>query len=178
MSDPQFLPLREVAKRTQQSLTYWRKQSRTGNVPGLPRIEKGEGSEALVDLNLFLPWYNNECVRSVPYMPRGYNGERAIDRLWCWETHDRLLRRAQAGLEYVYFAACPRAVKIGYAVNVRSRVSTIASSSLDDICLLGVLRGGREVEADLHATYCDFRIRGEWFAMTPHLEAVIKECRQ
>jgi len=33
----------------------------------------------------------------------------------------------------------------------------------EELILLAVIDGGREVEEELHARFADYRIRGEWF---------------
>lgn len=73
--------------------------------------------------------------------------------------------KADAPTSYVYFARAGEdgLVKIGHAKDVRSRLSSMQTGCPIPLTLLGVLPGGREREAELHARFADLRVRGEWF---------------
>jgi len=74
----------------------------------------------------------------------------------------------------VYFARLRSGpIKIGTSCNPKARVRGIASSLPEPIELLGTLPGSYEREAYLHSVYADERIRGEFFAPSPRLEALI-----
>jgi hypothetical protein len=73
--------------------------------------------------------------------------------------------KADAPRSWVYFARAGEdgPVKIGHAKDVRSRLSSMQTGCPIPLTLLGVLPGGREREAELHARFADLRVRGEWF---------------
>lgn len=54
-------------------------------------------------------------------------------------------------------------IKIGYASNPRKRLAQLKTANPEPLCLLGVLRGDRNREQELHHQFSDFRMEGEWF---------------
>lgn len=65
-------------------------------------------------------------------------------------------------------------VKIGYAENPHSRMRGMQTANEDELFLLGAIKGGREVEQELHRRFAAGRKRGEWFHATPELLAFIE----
>lgn len=65
-------------------------------------------------------------------------------------------------------------VKIGYAENPHSRMRGMQTANEDELFLLGAIKGGREVEQELHRRFATGRKRGEWFHATPELLAFIE----
>lgn len=57
------------------------------------------------------------------------------------------------------------AVKIGYTVNLKSRMSGIATGS-GPLEVLATLPGGEVIESLFHKHFAEYRLHGEWFA--PH----------
>jgi hypothetical protein len=70
----------------------------------------------------------------------------------------------------VYFARNGSRIKIGWTTNLKGRM---ASLSLPISAVAITLPGGPELETDLHGQFCDSHIEGEWFELTPDLEAFI-----
>lgn len=68
---------------------------------------------------------------------------------------------------FVYLLECNCKYKIGYAKNVQSRVSSMQSSSPDEITVVCTIPTAdmRELERLLHEKYAEKRLSGEWFAL-------------
>ena len=64
-------------------------------------------------------------------------------------------------------------VKIGYARNLRARLSGLSVGSPHRLILLGTLPGGADLEAELHERLAEHRVNGEWFRRSPAVNAVI-----
>jgi hypothetical protein len=62
-------------------------------------------------------------------------------------------------------------VKIGYSAKPARRFSKVQSDSPTPLCLERVCDGTTTAEAALHARFSKHRIAGEWFALTPEIEA-------
>lgn len=54
-------------------------------------------------------------------------------------------------------------IKIGKADRPFQRLVELQTAHADELRLLGVLRGGLDLEAELQARFADGHIRGEWF---------------
>lgn len=67
--------------------------------------------------------------------------------------------------EVVYLIGSPdnRLVKIGRSVNVEARLRSIQNMSPSPLKVLWTTPGGRELEAEFHAIFADYRVHGEWF---------------
>ena len=67
----------------------------------------------------------------------------------------------------VYFALNREnmTVKIGRSRNVEARMATLRTA-IPGLELLGSIPGGARAEADLHASFADERVAGEWFRLT------------
>lgn len=81
-----------------------------------------------------------------------------------------------ARASWVYFVrrGTSGGVKIGYAENPHSRMRGMQTANEDELFLLGAIKGGREVEQELHRRFAAGRKRGEWFHATPELLAFIE----
>lgn len=64
-------------------------------------------------------------------------------------------------------------VKIGCAYDPVARFNHLRTSSPIDLALEGAISGGFEKERELHARYAKWRVRGEWFTITPSIEREI-----
>jgi hypothetical protein len=75
----------------------------------------------------------------------------------------------------VYFATCreANAVKIGSSEDPHGRMMEIQMGCPLEIKLEAVMRGGCEEEFAFHRRFAEDRIRGEWFTITPVIEAII-----
>lgn len=62
-------------------------------------------------------------------------------------------------------------VKIGFSENPRARFSKICSDSPFPLALERVCEGDEVEESDLHALFESARLQGEWFRITPEIEA-------
>jgi len=62
-------------------------------------------------------------------------------------------------------------VKIGCADKPQERFSMIQSSSPVELALERVMAGDYWEEQGLHRQFAHLHVRGEWFALTPELEA-------
>lgn len=68
---------------------------------------------------------------------------------------------------YIYFALAEfgeeQFAKIGFAKNIRKRLSQIQTGCPAKIEMLGYLPGDRKAEANLHRQCAAHRVFGEWF---------------
>lgn len=73
----------------------------------------------------------------------------------------------------IYFITCREVgcVKIGRAANPQERAHSAQVGCPLDLTLERVCEGGKEDEAALHARFASARHRGEWFTITPEIEA-------
>lgn len=80
----------------------------------------------------------------------------------------------------VYFLRCDSSglIKIGVSTNVAHRVSAIQSGSPTQMTLLATEEGGQEREKQLHDTYAEHRVRGEWYRPTDELLDYISDQEQ
>jgi hypothetical protein len=75
----------------------------------------------------------------------------------------------------VYFITCreSKVVKIGSSVSPHDRLREIQIGCATPLTVEGVMPGGAAEERALHRNFADERIRGEWFYITPAIEALI-----
>lgn len=64
-------------------------------------------------------------------------------------------------------------VKIGYTADLTERLRKLAPGCPAPLRLLGTVPGGLEIERHYHERLAACRTRGEWFRLSPALEAVI-----
>lgn len=84
---------------------------------------------------------------------------------WADPTHEESV---------VYFVRNPsnRLVKIGHTRNLPARLAAFRTA-IPDLELIGTIKGGVRVEADLHATFAAERVSGEWFMPTVPMATTI-----
>lgn len=75
----------------------------------------------------------------------------------------------------VYFITCRDlgVVKIGYAENPYSRLNNIRVACPVEVELELILEGSFAEEKALHRLLKEYRVRGEWFLITPAIESLI-----
>lgn len=114
------------------------------------------------------------CDRTTVYrwVGRGLLERKAIDgktmvRTAAWDgAHDD-------ADSYVYFIQEEGGlVKIGVAKDPDRRLKDLRAGNPRELVLLGTMRGGRDVEFELHNTFASYRERGEWFRPTKVLIAM------
>ena len=54
-------------------------------------------------------------------------------------------------------------IKIGFSINVQSRLATLTIGSPVELDLLGFIAGSQQLERQLHGLLSSHRLRGEWF---------------
>jgi hypothetical protein len=78
-------------------------------------------------------------------------------------------RRMYDGFGGVYFAVMhyistrPPLVKIGFASNVATRITSIQTSCPFEISLDLVLHGTQSLEVEMHEKFKEYHLRGDWF---------------
>jgi hypothetical protein len=65
-------------------------------------------------------------------------------------------------------------IKIGYSRSPHTRICSIKTNSSSAISLLGVIKGTKEEEKQLHSRFSHLRVRGEWFSPSEELLGFIK----
>lgn len=78
-----------------------------------------------------------------------------------------------SALGWVYFARSGDVVKVGWSQSPTRRVRAIATSAPAPVRLIGIVRGTRDDEAELHRRFADAHAHGEWFWFTPDIEGAI-----
>jgi hypothetical protein len=68
---------------------------------------------------------------------------------------------------FVYFAERDGLIKIGTSANVPQRMRTLRAT------LLALKPGGREMERQMHRTFAQWAVGGEWFEDCPELRVFI-----
>jgi len=83
---------------------------------------------------------------------------------------------------FVYFfqdavdASLP--IKIGFARDVSGRLASAQTGYWRKLKILGVVRGEREKEEELHDRFVGARVFGEWFSPVPDLlDLILKEAK-
>lgn len=77
-------------------------------------------------------------------------------------------------LGWIYFVGVgdESPVKIGFSESVETRVAQLQTAHWNDIDVLGVIRGSRSLETQVHTRLADARVRGEWFAREAALDVL------
>jgi hypothetical protein len=81
--------------------------------------------------------------------------------------------RARTNARCYFIGGAEGPVKIGFSVDVDSRLSAIRSCSPVPLGILALAPGGQEREIAYHQQFADHRLHGEWFARVPEIEAEI-----
>ena len=84
--------------------------------------------------------------------------------------------KTQSGYIYCVQMGDSGPVKIGYAStvsNVRRRLESLQSASVEPLQLRAVFRGSQPSETKIHRELSSDRLRGEWFQASPAVDAVI-----
>lgn len=83
--------------------------------------------------------------------------------------------RDNADIACVYFVEdATGAVKIGYSASIKNRLASLRTGSANALRVLLLLRGGRELEAELHRKFARQRLSGEWFRKDENLRDFIE----
>lgn len=147
-----------------------------------------------VSTTLKIPYYkvlNLIAGRGVKF-PRscGKNAQRqtvydkaAVD-LWIqsrWVKNGRGYQRIKRQ-GFVYFIACRRCVKIGYATDVAERILALQTANPFKLTLLAMVPvRGQRGERLLHKRFRKYRVRGggtEWFRLVPEIVEYIASIQQ
>lgn len=75
----------------------------------------------------------------------------------------------------VYFITCRETatVKIGCADEPAKRLKAMQTGCPHKLVIEAVFKGSYKREREFHAQFAEHRIRGEWFNLTPEIEATI-----
>jgi hypothetical protein len=79
------------------------------------------------------------------------------------------------GTVYFMHAVGTNTVKIGYTLNVESRLYQVRSSCPYYVRILFELPGSPRFEAELHSLFSKYKVRGEWFLVVGDLAAFIEQ---
>lgn len=74
---------------------------------------------------------------------------------------------------YLIRAGVSGPVKIGRAVDVRTRLAALQTAHYEELHLLRIVRADAEVA--FHRRFSDLRIRGEWFQFDPEMLTFLPE---
>jgi hypothetical protein len=80
--------------------------------------------------------------------------------------------------DYLYFAQCGDAVKIGRTRNIEIRMANMQVQNPQLVDCLCSLTGRGHEEKEWHAMFAADLIRGEWFRWTPRLAKAIDDARR
>lgn len=87
--------------------------------------------------------------------------------------YEDIQRSACEQLVYFIGAGVSGPIKIGIAANPQARLSTLQTAHHEELSILAVTGGGRESEMAYHECFGRHRLKGEWFARVPEIEAEI-----
>jgi hypothetical protein len=88
-------------------------------------------------------------------------------------------RKRASGTVYFVEAIGAGAVKIGYtATPVRQRVHGMQANCPHSLRVLGTMVGDEHFEHELHRRFGRFRLRGEWFELTPEIRSFVDAARE
>lgn len=100
-------------------------------------------------------------------------------------NEDESLLRPDPGDTTVYFAKRHQFVKIGYAANLKKRLTDIGNGSgiipgmsAGPVRLLAAIPGGPVKERKLHRRFRHIRVGGEWFLLNDEMQVFIYRIRQ
>lgn len=78
----------------------------------------------------------------------------------------------------IYFVRSWNFIKIGFSVDIKTRLLSLQTGSPYEIELLALMPGTPKDEADILGRFSPVRIRGEWFEPHPELMAFISKVRK
>lgn len=90
-------------------------------------------------------------------------------------TPARLMTIPQAAeaLGVIYFIRTRKAIKIGYATDLKKRLTQLQVGNSNPLKVMLTVPGTKEDEALLHHLLREHRIRGEWFKPSPFVTWMI-----
>lgn len=110
----------------------------------------------------------------------GMTPERASQYMWQAENEQpvhEVVSPAKPNTEpresWVYFIRCGDSVKIGVAVDVRKRLSSLQTGNPAPLSLMASMPGDEKAERKLHKQFSADRLSGEWFDLSPALREYI-----
>lgn len=81
-----------------------------------------------------------------------------------------IVEQGTAATTFVYFAKCGARIKIGFTKNIRQRMKALQTGLSEQIEVVFALRGGKVLEAHLHAMFKSQRLHGEWFSFGGNIQ--------
>lgn len=85
--------------------------------------------------------------------------------------------RSSDGINYVYVVGTTwnSVVKIGFSKNPWARLTEFQTGSSEKLSVLATFRTDDNSGIDIHTVLKVFRQHGEWFALPPHITAILKD---
>jgi len=76
---------------------------------------------------------------------------------------------------FVYFIIDPdkNQVKIGFSSHPEERLKQLSTATSSKLVLAKAIAGTRKVEADYHRYFGRYKVRREWFELSPEIEAFL-----
>ncbi len=85
-----------------------------------------------------------------------------------WRQVEEALRRHFGTGTFIYLMyASPQRVKIGQAMNVADRLTTVRRDLGRTVIVMGYCEASPRLESALHRIFTDTRLGGEWFTFEP-----------
>lgn len=75
----------------------------------------------------------------------------------------------------VYFVSAPGRIKIGFTRFPERRLVILRRDDMEELTVVAIIDGERNLEKKLHNLLKDHRLKGEWFADCPAVRQVIEE---
>jgi hypothetical protein len=115
-------------------------------------------------------WYQSDSGFFKRDAGTPFRGTR--DRLEVWLERHRPISQS-----VVYIVGPPgcRKVKIGYASDFATRLTSLQIASPEKLIVRALIPGTIDLERDLHKRFAADRIRGEWFRHSKEIAALIAE---
>jgi hypothetical protein len=101
-----------------------------------------------------------------PHVGEEYTRERHVERMHQWADMD------DKGVCY-FIGGDVGAVKIGFTIDIKSRLRTIQANSPIPLRVLATRSGGETRERAYHCQFDEHRLHYEWFTRSPEIEAEI-----
>lgn len=83
-------------------------------------------------------------------------------------------RAARVDQVYLIRERGSKRCKIGHSIDVADRLRDLQSGSSRRLYIAATIPGGEELERELHARFAQERKLGEWFRVTPEIEAAFR----